>query len=71
MASHAETGALPGMDLEFGPIPFSFPSTQPVHMTYEVQDYARASERASNWVYHLQWVYHGLQSSTALYCHCH
>ena len=41
MASHAETGALPGMDLEFGPIPFSFPSTQPVHMTYEVQDYAR------------------------------
>ena len=41
MASHAETGAQAGMDAEFGPIPFSFLSTQPVHMTYEVQDYAR------------------------------
>ena len=41
MASHPETGALAGMDSEFGPIPFSFLSTQPVHMTYEVQDYAR------------------------------
>ena len=41
MASHGETGALAGMDAEFGPIPFSFLSTQPVHMTYEVQDYAR------------------------------
>ena len=41
MASHAETGALAGMDSEFRPIPFSFLSTQPVHMTYEVQDYAR------------------------------
>ena len=41
MASHGETGPLAGMDAEFGPIPFSFLSTQPVHMTYEVQDYAR------------------------------
>ena len=41
MASHGEMGALAGMDAEFGPIPFSFLSTQPVHMTYEVQDYAR------------------------------
>ena len=41
MASHGETGALAGMDSEFGPIPSSFLSSQPVHMTYEVQDYAR------------------------------
>ena len=41
MASRGETGALAGMDSEFGPIPSSFLSTQPVHITYEVQDYAR------------------------------
>ena len=41
MASHAEMGALAGMDSEFGPIPFFFLSTQPVHKTYQVQDYAR------------------------------
>lgn len=45
MASHGETGALAGMDSEFGPIPSSFLSTQPVHMTYEVQDYARKEAR--------------------------
>ena len=44
MASHGETGALAGMDSEFGPIPSSFLSTQPVHMTYEVQDYARKED---------------------------
>ena len=49
MASHGETGALAGMDAEFGPIPFSFLSTQPVHMTYEVQDYAR--QQAGNMPY--------------------